>query len=173
MNRTAEKNRRKIEKALLKIMKTTPFEEISVLRVCKEADISRTAFYHHFASLDDVLLSAYEAAHEKAFGKREWTAAYFRSDQFLRDMISFFDHNSELITVLRHWDLLSRVASFPTQKSLLSASEENDEILSSYPEYTMVYFWIRPFTICNMWLRGGKKETPEELFEIIRHMNEL
>ena len=88
-------------------------------------------------------------------------------------MISFFDHNSELITVLRHWDLLSRVASFPTQKSLLSASEENDEILSSYPEYTMVYFWIRPFTICNMWLRGGKKETPEELFEIIRHMNEL
>ena len=173
MNKTGMQNRRKIEKALLELMKRTPFEEITVSSVCQRAGISRTAFYHHYSKLDDVLLAAYENAHEKAFGRREWTAEYFRSDVFIRDMIEFFDRNSELLLILRHWDLLSRVASLPTQKSLLSASEESDEVLARYPDYTMVYFWIRPFTMCNMWLRNGRKETKEELFAVIRHMDSL
>ena len=89
MNRTAETNRRNIEKALLKLMKNAAYEHISVSAVCREAGISRTTFYRHYSTVDDVLLSAYETAHEKAFGSHDWTVAYFKSEQFLKDMITF------------------------------------------------------------------------------------
>ena len=62
----------------------------------------------------------------------------------------------------------SGISYLPTTRSLFSAAEEKDEILSRYPAYTMVYFWGNYFDLCSMWLRNGKKESPEELFEIIR-----
>lgn len=173
MNKTADSNRKNIEKALLRLMKKNAYERISITAICKEAGVSRTTFYHHFSKADDVLLSAYETAHEKAFGRHEWTVSYFKSDQFIKDMISFFDVNSDLLTALRNWDLLPRISYLPTAKSLFSAAEEKDEILSKYPAYTMVYFWGSYFTLCSMWLRNGKKETPQQMYEIIRYMNSL
>lgn len=173
MNKTAETNRKNIESALLRLMKKQSYEYISITAICKEAGLSRTTFYHHFAKTDEVLLSAYETAHEKAFGSHEWTLGYFKSDQFIQDMIHFFDVNSDLLTALRHWDLLPRIAYLPTEKSLFSAAEEKDKILSKYPAYTMIYFWGNYFSICSMWLRNGKKETPDQLFEIISYMNRL
>ncbi|MCR5228752.1 MAG: TetR/AcrR family transcriptional regulator [Solobacterium sp.] len=173
MNKTADSNRKIIEKALLKLMKKNAYERISITDICREAGVSRTTFYHHFSKADDVLLSAYESAHEKAFGSHSWTIDYFKSDQFITDMIRFFDVNSDLLTALRHWDLLARISYLPTEKSLFSASEEKDGILAAYPAYTMIYFWGNYFSICSMWLRNGKKETPEQMFKIIRHMNSL
>ena len=173
MNKTAENNRKTIETALLELMKKQSYERISITDICRQAGVSRTTFYHHFSKADDVLLSAYETAHEKAFGNHAWTIDYFKSDQFIKDMIHFFDVNSDLLTALRHWDLLPRISYLPTAKSLFSAAEEKDEILSRYPAYTMVYFWGSYFTLCSMWLRSGKKETPEQMFEIIRYMNRL
>ena len=37
----------------------------------------------------------------------------------------------------------------------------------------MVYFRGTYFSLCSMWLKNGKKETPEELFVIIRYMDQL
>ncbi len=173
MNKTAQSNQKKMEKALVRMLHTTPPDRISVSDVCDAAGVSRTTFYHHYERMDDVLYHAYETAHQNAFGRSEWTIDYFQSDAFIRDMISFFDDNTELLQVLYHWDLLSRITSLPTRKSLVSASEEEDEILARYPEYTMIYFWDSCFRICSMWMRKGKKETPEELFQIIRHMRSL
>ena len=173
MNKTAKANRTNIERSLLKLMKKNAYDRISISAVCKEAKISRTTFYHHFTSADDVLLSAYEDAHEKAFGSHAWTVEYFKSEQFIRDMIAFFDENSDLLNVLRHWDLLERISHLPTARSLFYAAEEKDRILSRYPAYTMVYFWGTYFSLCSMWLKNGKQETPEELFAIIRYMDSL
>jgi len=173
MNKTADSNRSSIEKALLKLMKKQDFEHITITDICREASVSRTTFYHHFTGADDVLLSAYETAHELAFGEHEWTLEYFKSNQFIKDMIRFFDVNSDLLLELRHWDLLSRISWLPTEKSLHSASEETDRVLSKYPAYTMIYFWGSYFSIFSMWLRSGKKETPQQMYEIISYMNKL
>ena len=173
MNKTAGRTRKSLEITLLALMRKHDYERITVSDICREAGISRTAFYHHFTNTDDVLLSAYESAHAIAFGEREWTADYFKSERLIRDMLRFFDQNSELLTALRHWDLLERISYLPTARSLFSASEEKDGILSAYPAYTMVFFWGRYFSLCSMWLKSGKKETPEEMFQIISYMNRL
>lgn len=44
-----------IKDALLTLAKTTPYMKISVAQVCREAEISRSTFYLHYGSMDDVL----------------------------------------------------------------------------------------------------------------------
>ncbi len=170
MNKTAENNRKKIEKALFRAMKITPIEEISVSQICKDAGISRTAFYHHYSKIDDVLLNAYEDAHEAAFGSHEWTVSYLTSDVFISDIIRFFDENSELIYALHYWNLLGSIAALPTKRSIVFIEQSDDELLRKYPMYTMMFFWTNYFTVCMAWLRDGKKETPQEMIQLMKHM---
>lgn len=173
MNKTAVKNRKKIQDALFALMKKQPVEAIRITEICDAAGISRTAFYHHYSGIDEVLISAYEDAHERAFGSHEWNTEYLRSDIFIQDMIRFFDENSDLIYALRYWNLLGTVAGAPTRKSIESASDTSDSILQAYPQYAMIYFWSSYFTICMAWLRNGKKESRRQLFQIISHLRKI
>ena len=173
MNKTAVKTRKKLEKALLKLLQRTPLDLIRISDICAEAGVSRTAFYHHFTRPDDILLSSYEAAHEDAFGKREWTLEYCQSDQFIRDMIGFFDRNSQLIREIGHWDLLGSVTSLPTAKTFFSASSFRDPGIAAHPEYSVIFLWGRYFSVCLAWLYHDKKETPEELFQLLRSLRDL
>lgn len=173
MNITAEKNRRKLEEALLSIMKKKPFDLITVSEICEAASLSRATFYHHYARTDDVLVSAYETAHENAFGRREWTLDYFHSDLFLKDMIRFFDQNTGLIAAISKWNLLPRVAWLPTKMSYDSSSLLSDPYLSKYPQYTTIYLWGNTFDICMAWILGGKKESSEEMLKMMQYMRKL
>ncbi len=53
--KNSEENHRKILLSLAEIMKTKPFNEISVIDVCKTANVSKNTFYRHYKSLSDVL----------------------------------------------------------------------------------------------------------------------
>ncbi|MBM7000731.1 TetR/AcrR family transcriptional regulator [bacterium] len=44
-----------VKDALLELMQEMPFDKVSVSRLCVQAEISRTSFYAHFASMTEVL----------------------------------------------------------------------------------------------------------------------
>ena len=46
-----------IVSTLLNMLKTTPYDEISVATLCRTAGVSRQSFYYYFADLNDCLMS--------------------------------------------------------------------------------------------------------------------
>ncbi len=44
-----------IKDAMLEILKTTPYEKISISAVCKQAELTRATFYLHYDHLDQVV----------------------------------------------------------------------------------------------------------------------
>ena len=48
-------HQKQVEEALLKLMQTTPFEDITVTALCQEANVSRRVFYHLFSNKNDAL----------------------------------------------------------------------------------------------------------------------
>lgn len=54
-NPTALKSREWLVAALIELMKTEPYEKISVRDICKQADLSRQTFYNFFTKKDDIL----------------------------------------------------------------------------------------------------------------------
>lgn len=49
----------KIQEELLKELKSNSFNNISILTICKNLNITRQAFYYHYESIFDVIFSIY------------------------------------------------------------------------------------------------------------------
>ncbi len=53
-NPTAIKSQQWLTKTLLELMEEKPYTEISIMDICKKADLSRQTFYNYFESKDDL-----------------------------------------------------------------------------------------------------------------------
>lgn len=59
-NKKSQISKEKIQKTLYKLLKTTPFNEITITYLCKESKINRTTFYAHYDHIEDVVLNICE-----------------------------------------------------------------------------------------------------------------
>ena len=120
-----QKTKEALSSTLILMLKRLPLDEISITALCKTAKVSRTAFYSNFHTKDDVLLYIYRQNHTLVFKDKFKEASYLLSDDFIKDMISFFDRNSDLLEVIYHWDLIDIITRFNTRISL--------ELATNYP----------------------------------------
>ena len=59
-NPIAQRYRAMILDAFMKLTRSVPYHEITILRIVQEADVSRQTFYRHFHSKDDILTALME-----------------------------------------------------------------------------------------------------------------
>lgn len=65
-NPKALQSMKRIEDALVKLMQDSPYENVSVTAICKEAGISRPTFYKNFNDKDEVISSVFGKAFDRA-----------------------------------------------------------------------------------------------------------
>lgn len=63
----AQKRRSQLEAALLALMRTRGYAQITVTDICREADIPRRTFYHYFDSKEAVLRAVVESMLNECF----------------------------------------------------------------------------------------------------------
>ena len=56
-----------LETCLLNLMMQQPYQNITVMDICREAEIPRRTFYHYFGSKEDVLESLIESLMQQCF----------------------------------------------------------------------------------------------------------
>ena len=67
MDRRVRKTRRDIHDALITLMRKTPYSRIRVSQIAEMADISRSTFYLHYETKDDLLLSVMDEVIDQYF----------------------------------------------------------------------------------------------------------
>lgn len=113
-----------IKDALLELMKEKSFEKLSISRVCEAAQITRTTFYSHYDSLEQVLDELINEAFEVA--EYSSTTLSMSLPQRLHYLLQFDtvealrEHNSDLPTC-------QRIADMPKYRVLFQ-----DRTLSEY-----------------------------------------
>ena len=91
-----------IRNALLDLMKTTPFEKISVTAVCKEAEINRVTFYAHYQDLKQVLTEIENDVLAQIPVPTDIPAIY-SEDSYLKmliDLFTYIQKNAEMLSLL-------------------------------------------------------------------------
>lgn len=149
-----------LQTALLQLMKTKPYEAITVSELCRRAGVSRMAFYGNYAEKSDIIKQVVSDLYKKMalelgspFHRttdKKWYVAFFRFIRDRADLLSLlFDaglHGEYLAAVN---ELVLRNPAVPTakryQRLLWSGGIEN---------------------AAAHWLRGGMKESEEEMAEI-------
>ena len=162
-NKRRKASREKIESIFYELIQTRELNQITVSDICKRAGLNRTTFYVNYAdvyALADTVRLSLENAMDEMY--REDRERGVNSNDYLR----LFRHIAENQMLYKTYfklgyDQEQKIVRYDTQL----AKEHFDNRLV---EYHCEFFKGGLNAIIKMWLAGGCRETPEELYEVIQ-----
>ncbi len=174
MSSKSEISRKKLTKALIELLQICPFDRITVSNLTEKAGVSRSAFYSNYKHIEDILTDAILESLKDSFGEKFSDESYAYGREFVYDYIDYFDKYGKLLLAISKWDLLDFInisaskAVNPAMKSYYS-----DPYIQNYIEYYQYFTIASIYFTCLAWLKKGKKETKEELYDICLHFYDI
>ena len=156
-NITNEIIRESITEALLLLMNSKPFGQITITEIVKKAGVSRVSFYRNYESKEDVLVSYLDDAAMrwwKNFPKSggDYALGFFEHCQSLKEIIALL-YKQGLATL-----------SWQNLRNLLGPNEGDNEVMA-YRKSCLVGCI---FGVMSEWVHRGMTETPENMDQILR-----
>lgn len=167
MNTANNKRRKtscqKIEKVFVELLQTRELTEIRVSDICKQAGLNRTTFYENYTDiygLADSIRDKLEANLAELY--KEEISAKVNSHNYLK----LFRHIREnqvfyLIYFKLGYDNNYKIVTYDTELA-------KKYFRNRFVSYHMEFFKSGLTQIIKLWLQNGCRETPEEMFEIIK-----
>ena len=159
--------------AFIILLQNHPYDEITVSEVVEKAMISRATYYNHFNQLEDVLKEAYTQAYSDCFSDKAKEHEYLKSHEFINDIVTFFDENTNLVKALLKWNILGNIAFKQTKDSIDYAQSYKKEVTFDHEDYYVLYLWSSCFNVLTLWCLKGKPETREEMIKLLKIFNNM
>ena len=148
----------KIDEAFLKLLSKKELEYIAVKEICLASDVSRSTFYLHYETIND--LSILTASKEELI---------FITPEFLNPWLSFIKENKLIYsTVLKKFDTIQIFSDLFSKinKTIYTAFEK-----FGIPEYERKYilmFYLEGLNaIVKEWIKNDCRDSIEEIIGII------
>lgn len=162
-NKRKRESMQKIEQVLIEFLQTKELNQISVSDICKKADLNRSTFYANYVDiyeLADTIREKLEAEVSELY-KDEITEG-FNSNNYL----VLFQHIKENQIFYRTYFKLGYDEKYKIWRYDYNLAKKH--FGDRFIEYHMEFFKSGLNRIIKIWLQNGCKETPEEMFEIIK-----
>ena len=162
-NKRKRESMQKIEQVLIEFLQTKELTQISVSDICKKANLNRSTFYANYVDiyeLADTIMEKLEARVAELH-KDEITQG-FNSNNYL----VLFQHIAQNQIFYRTYFKLGYDEKYKilTYDYELAQKHFGGRLI----EYHMEFFKSGLTRIIKLWLQNGCKETPEEMFEVIK-----
>lgn len=169
VNPSAIRSKKEITDALITLMQTIPFTEITVKQIVLEAKLERKTFYNNFSSKDDVLDAIINTAIQEyvitVTGSKEGP---------LNVIFDFCNRNRELLALLQKnnmlYLLLQRLNAVIPELNCLSELNENPFrvlIGDLEPDYLIAFNIGAIWNVIFKWVDRGMKDSPEYIKQTI------
>ena len=163
-NKTHQRSRRRMVRALLMLVQSQKIQDISVSELCALANVNRTTFYNHYDNISDLAKDACNSITEEfvqqfADNTDGYTPEnllimfrYLHKNQLLYNI--YFQLNPSYTELLGAYDHSEAQKHFPRQ---------HDRLIRYHAEF----FAAGMTAIIKRWLATGCRETPEEMVKIV------
>ena len=168
-NPSAIRSQREITQALLNLMRTEPYEEITVKQILLESKLARKTFYRNFDSKDDVLYSYINHCLHDYFdvvnnARADVLTTIFAFAAKYKNMLLVLDKNDMLHIMLRCMNEYSSTMLAQQNKCLnpfvrLFAGLESEYLVA----LNIGAIW----NVIALWIKRGMKESPDEVRKTI------
>ena len=174
-SRKTQYTRRALADGLIELMKTKPFDRITVKELCDYADVNRTTFYAHYEDIYALLrsievdtLAWMNQCMEDVSGKEGREAIVRSLERYFEALIE----NSKYLQVL-----MSEQGNLAFQKKIYASTCQifgvpSPQRFAPPLEDNMRFIFVihGGIGITQQWLKNGLRETPRELAEMIYDM---
>lgn len=162
-NKRRRESRRKIEQVLIEFLRTKELNQISVSDICEEAELNRSTFY---ANYDDI----YELA-DTIREKLESQVTELYKDEIMQgaepdDYLALFRHIEQNQFFYKTYFKLGYDGKYKILQYDYELPGKYFE--GRFMEYHAEFFKSGLIKIIKLWLQSGCRETPEEMFEVIK-----
>ena len=142
-----------ITDAVLKLMKSNDFADISISQICQEAGVGRASFYRNFESKEEVI-----SRHLKKLLDDWWVVAIQKPDFNLVEAIfsHYWEHRG--LCMMLYKQNLAHL-SLQSIKEACGPKPEQTNIVA----YTTAYFSYGLYGWIEEWFNRGMQETPKEM----------
>lgn len=151
-----------IETALIFLMKEKYYADISVMDICKKAGVSRTFFYKHYISKDDIIrdiivemngvFKSLATDHDAIVDKLGFVLMELSKNRFEYKKLRMLLETGQSDVVMRCVNAIT-----------------DEQVADDYDFKQLVYFFSG--AICNLlslWAKNGMRETPEEIGRLVQ-----
>lgn len=175
MNRTngkiAEGSKRKLVRALLRVMEQYDYREITVTQIAQEADLSRKTFYRLFKDKDEVLTQLFEELFHECFGRIRARNLHHYWD-VVQLFFDFWEERKELLALLQKNRLTARVFEQSYEYWIrvfeFVRSKETADALALPLPYLLAYSAGGMHSMLFKWAEGGMTIPSTELIEALK-----
>lgn len=156
-----------IQEALSILLKEKRYEDIHVKDICEKAGINRSTFYDYFQGIDDLMNTVEEKLTEQLFSIFT-SKSYYTQDDFIH-YFRFVEANQNLYLayIENHFEFKKTKISLVNHIQKGSSQKGMNQNLESI--YHQIFFCGGILSITNRWIIRGKKETPEQMAEILEN----
>lgn len=142
-----------ITDAVLKLMQSNDWNNLSISQICEEAGVGRASFYRNFESKEAVI-----SRHLKALLDDWWVGAIQKPDfDFVEAVFSHYWAHRDLCMMLSKQGL----AHLTLQSIRESCGPKPDQ--PNIVAYTMAFFSYGLYGWIEEWFQRGMQETPKEM----------
>ncbi len=162
-NKRKRESMERIEKAFIELLQTKVLSEITVSDICKSAGLNRTTFYANYTDiygLADTIRDRLESNLSELY-KNEIVQG-FNSNDYLK----LFQHIKNNQIFYRTYFKLGYDNNYKIFIYDVVLAKEHFQ--NRFIKYHMEFFKAGITQIIKMWLKNGCKESPEDMFEIIK-----
>ena len=172
-NQRFQDTEKRIQEALLELLKVKNIQQITVRSICEMADINRSTFYAHYLDVYDLLEKTGKELMEGVAGlfrESGQVIHFFISQEYLAQMIAYVKKHRDFFDVFFNYSPPSAV---DIGFSLLWDASGKDfmEQLGFQDEekmqYHFTFYKAGLVAVLGQWIKNDCRETPEEIAAII------
>lgn len=170
-DRRVRRTKKALTNALLKLLETKSFNEISVIEITELADINRATFYSYYDDVIDMILSLQEDVYrqfEALIAKSEPLKGLDDLKSFILTVLGFCKENAEMCKFL----LTSDTAALHYKKILDIISKNAPNTLKLFPatsanRYITAYAVYASIGAISAWVSDGMKIPENKLADML------
>ena len=162
-NKRKKESIERIEKVFIDLLQTRELNEISISDICKRAGLNRTTFYANYTDiygladsirdkLENNLSDLYQNEITQGFNSNDYLKLFYH----IKENQIFYQTYFKL-----GYDNNYKIFTYDTALA-------REHFQNKFIEYHMKFFKSGITEVIKLWLQNGCKESPEDMFEIIK-----
>lgn len=160
-NRRRQASVEKIRQVFLEFLQEKPLSQVTVAEICKAAGINRSTFYANYTDIYDLANKLCQELESEVTRLLVLESGWQQSSQEFLKLFQHIRDNQQLYTVFFKLGYESQERTWYGAQDLQGMSDQ-DMI-----HYHVAFFANGFNAIVKLWLRGGCKETPEQICQIL------
>lgn len=180
IDRRIPRTRAMLQHALVALIQKKDYEAITVQDICDAANVSRSAFYGHFTSKDDLKRSGFDhLRNELVDRQKEALASADVKDRSLNFSLTMFEHARDHLDLYRalvggrggtvSLASIRKLISDLVRNELAATAERNSA--DATPRELVVQYVVGAYmAVLTWWLDGGAKLPPKRMDEMFRRL---